>query len=247
MPTAGDYELGLCRMDNGKPADSLQVESNGDSVEVPAGDYRLTDCLLAVTPKRGTKWTTSYRPEAGNQPPSLRISPGGSVKLPVNLPYTSAIKAGKFGTVVLPYAGRSAVRLTAVAKNPTSTGLTVSGNGGTTLAPSGVYKVERYTTTFADKRGREWMLAVLPATNQEARIIHVNPGSRVRLGSPGTITASIEAKQTGKGKASFALNLRARNGCRCVVLCFDSSGGHQGFKVLSESGKLLMSGKLAYG
>ena len=45
----------------------------------------------------------------------------------------------------------------------------------------------------------------------------------------------------------MSLRMTAADGVNCTVMRADGKGDPPGFKVLDESGKVLMSGKFAYG
>ena len=128
---------------------------------------------------------------------------------------------------------------------PTSS-LQVMGKSKTLTAPVGSYKLAYCRYMAADKDGAKWAITSSASSEAKAKTVNIKPNANVSIGSCGLVTASIDVNQAGD-KVNMSLKMTAADGTNCTVMRADGKGDPPSFKVLSESGEVLMSGKFAYG
>jgi len=246
LPCAGQSMLLLRKFEDGKLGNYLELSGKEKSVSVPVGTYKVQYCSLQMPAKNGTTWGLNASGDTGDKAKPFEVKAGKSVKLPFAEAIVKSLKSGKTGTMTLPSNGESMAVLVGANGGMPSSSLQVTGKSKTLTAPVGSYKLAYCRYMAADKAGAKWAITSSAPSEAKAKTVNIKPNANVSIGSCGLVTASIDVNQAGD-KVNMSLKMTAADGTNCTVMRADGKGDPPSFKVLSESGEVLMSGKFAYG
>lgn len=244
LPSAGQSSFFFRKVENDKPGDYLQVISQEKKVKVPVGIYTVMYGMFTIAGKNDTKWmlNISIRDEKDAQ--KITVESGKSIELAGVAESAKALNSAKTGTVIMPVAGDAS--LTLVGGEDSKIGYMIgSSKTGKFAVPAGKYMIASYGCTLADKDGGKWVVNVTPSAAERSKQTEIKPNEIIKMAPVKSIDASIEVNQNGD-QVSMSLKMLS-NGRSCSIMSADGKSEAPGFKVLSKSGDVLMSGKFQYG
>lgn len=154
---------------------------------------------------------------------------------------------GKTGKIVLPYSGDSTLYVIKVGGEKAESGLYLSGNGKSVVAPVGMYRVDYYAMSMKDKKGATWSFSSQPKPEKNAQMLIVRAGKNSKMKPAEGMVASIKVDQTDEKNVAMSFQIKASNGESCSIEQIGKNAKPPRFKVLSKTGKVLMTGAFEYG
>jgi hypothetical protein len=112
---------------------------------------------------------------------------------------------------------------------------------GTFQVPADAYSVESWRMDQRDAAGKTWTMEC--SSPPKLQHVQVAAGATTALGLGPPLTAKIEAKPPKKGAASFDLSVLDADSNKYSI----RGPKEPGFQALDETGKVVWSGKFAYG
>ena len=238
FPGAGKNTLVLRKMQNGNPGDYLTVTGNDKNLVVPVGKYRMQYATFSLAVGSRTTWTTFVSNNPDKTGFDFEALSGKEVEIPAVAAAAVALGSKNFGICALPYDGESTLVLTGL---KSYTYIQIFGKAKTLLVPVGEPFFYTGSYVVKDEKGAKWSIS----TEARARV-DAKDGSEIKLASFEPLTASVKVTQA-TDKVSMSLTIADSEGKICVIRPVDPKAEAPSFEVVNNSGKVIMSGKFAYG